>query len=56
MPGGKLNAKGIKKKTKNTDISRFIGEGNPNIQETGGNGKEKEDQNSQNPEDQEDLS
>jgi ferritin-like metal-binding protein YciE len=46
VPEGRFNRKGAKKKTKSTDVSRFIDEGNPNVQ----------DQNLQNPEDQGDLS
>jgi len=33
VPEGRLRAGGLKKKSKNTDISRFISEGNPNTQE-----------------------
>ncbi len=56
MPEKKFSRGGIKKKSKNADVSRFISEGNPNIQEDNDKGKEKEDQNSQNPKDQGDLS
>ncbi len=40
MPKGKFGRKGIKKKYKSKDISRFIDEGNPNIQESQEKGKE----------------
>jgi ferritin-like metal-binding protein YciE len=33
IPEGKFSRKGIMKKTKSTDVSRFISEGNPNIQD-----------------------
>jgi len=47
IPEGKFSRRGIvKKKNKNTDVSRFISEGNPNVQ----------DKNLQNPEEQGDLS
>lgn len=46
IPEGSFSRGGIKQKGKGTDVSRFISEGNPNAQE----------QNSQNPEEQGDLS
>ncbi len=56
MPEGKFSRGGTKNKTKSTDISRFINEGNPNIQEDDDKEKEKEDKNSKNPEEEGDLS
>lgn len=54
MPEGKFRKKGIKKK--NTDESRFISEGNPNVQEPQENEQEKKEKNLKNPEEEGDQS
>jgi ferritin-like metal-binding protein YciE len=43
IPEGRFGKSGFRKKSKNTDVSRFIGEGNPNTQEPPVKGEEKED-------------